>query len=119
MFATNTYSIRPATADDRDALRKLAERNSAAPLTGTVLIGEARDGSVAAISLHNGHAVADPAAAYLASNLRIRAMAASSEAAEPSLRERMLAGLPAWYHAVSTPVSAPSPASDAELAHAG
>jgi len=40
MFGANTYKLRLATEDDADALRRLAELDSRAPLAGRVLIGE-------------------------------------------------------------------------------
>src|SRR5262245_12039809 len=53
-------TIRAAVPDDAEALRRLAELDSARPLTDRVLVAE-RDGEpVAAISLGAGSVVADP-----------------------------------------------------------
>lgn len=110
MFAANTYSIRPATSDDADALGSLAERNARQPLTGPVLIGATPAGDAAAISLEDGRAIGDPHTDHLVANLRTRAAAVRAHDATPATRDRMLAGLPAWLHAVSTPVSEPATA---------
>jgi hypothetical protein len=59
MFAPNAYRIRFATAEDAATLRRLAERNSKQPLVSRVLIGQF-DGAAAALSLHDGRAIADP-----------------------------------------------------------
>jgi hypothetical protein len=117
MFAANTYRIRLATDDDRDSLGRLAERNSQQPLAGRVLIGETRSGDLAALSLDNGRVLADssPRTDHLVASLRVRAVSIWAHDATPSLRERMLAGLPAWYQAAAVPVSpAASDAADTE-----
>jgi hypothetical protein len=103
MFAANTYRIRPATDEDTDALRSLAARNSQQPLEGSVLIGEIDGIESAALSLDDGRVIADctPRADHLVSNMRIRAVGIWANSATPSLRDRLLAGLPVWYRAVS------------------
>ncbi len=53
-------TIRSATPDDADALRRLAQLDSATPPTGRVLMAEHDEQPVAAISLETGAAVADP-----------------------------------------------------------
>jgi len=110
MFAANTYRIHLATDEDTDTLRALAERNSQQPLQGHVLIGEI-DGAGAALSLSDGRVIADssPRAGHLVANLRVRAASIWTEQATPSLRERLLAGLPTWYRAVSIATSGSSP----------
>ena len=116
MFAANTYSIRPATSDDADALCTLAERNGQEPLSGPALLGTTPAGGTAAISLEDGRAIADPQTDHLLANLRTRAAAAQAQAATPCTRDRMLAGLPAWLHAVSTPISDATAAAEGEPA---
>jgi hypothetical protein len=114
MFAANGYRIHIATDGDSDTLARLAAQSSQQPLAGRVLIGETWGGIRAALSLDDGRVLADPSPAtdHLVANLRVRAVSILADEATPSLRERMLAGLPAWYQAVAIPVS--SPASDAE-----
>ena len=53
-------TIRWATPDDADALGRLAELDSSRPPRGVVLLGEVGDELWAAISLDDGHLVADP-----------------------------------------------------------
>jgi hypothetical protein len=53
-------TIRVAAPDDAEALRRLAELDSARPLTGHLLLAEQRGEPVAAISLGTGSVVADP-----------------------------------------------------------
>jgi hypothetical protein len=101
MLAANTYRIRLATKHDADTLRRLAERTSDRPLHGQALIGKI-DGAVAALSLADGRVIADssPQVAHLVASLRARAVSAWAYSATPSLNERLLAGLPAWYRAI-------------------
>jgi hypothetical protein len=67
--------IRLAVADDRAALRRLAELDSAAPLHGATLLAEQHGRPVAALSLKDGSAIGDPfvATADLLALLRLRA----------------------------------------------
>src|SRR5436853_484010 len=53
-------TFRPASPQDADNLVRLAALDSAQPLTGDVLLAEARGRPVAALSLVDGRAVADP-----------------------------------------------------------
>jgi len=53
-------TIRLATPEDAHALRRLAELDSAAPLTGRVLLADSHGAPVAAVSLERGKVVADP-----------------------------------------------------------
>jgi hypothetical protein len=53
-------TIRVATPDDAHSLRRLAELDSTAPLTGRVLLAELDDVPVAAVSLETGAVAADP-----------------------------------------------------------
>jgi hypothetical protein len=97
MFAPNAYRIRFATAEDADALRRLAERNSKQPLVGRVLIGH-YGGTAAALSLHDGRVVADSSrnTGALVANLRARAGAIRAFEATPSLRDRLRAAFAAY-----------------------
>ena len=112
MFAANTYHIRFATEQDADALRGLAERNSQPVFSGRVLIGEIDGAGAAALSLSDGRVVADssPRIGNLVANLRVRAVSVWAHQATPSLHDRLLAGLPAWYRAVA--MAAPTPTTD-------
>jgi hypothetical protein len=95
MFPSNAYNIRFAGDDDAHALRRLAELDSQRALTGRVLIAEDDGGAVAALSLDEHRAVADPfhhTGAPL-SLLRMRANALEAYDRMPSLRERLLAGV--------------------------
>src|SRR3954447_19794223 len=54
------FTFRTARPQDAHNLVRLAALDSAAPLTGDVLLAEARGRPVAALSLADGRAVADP-----------------------------------------------------------
>jgi hypothetical protein len=101
MYAANSYTIRIATARDAEALRRLAALDSKAPLDGAVLVGEIAGTPAAAIALSDGRAVADPfvPTAHLVATLRVRAAGLRSAERTPSLRERLVAGLPSAYRA--------------------
>ena len=96
MFAANTYKLRLATEDDADALRRLAELDSRAPLAGRVLIGELAGSPAAALSLDDDRVIADPfrRTDHLVACMRIRAGAIRAHEATPSLAARMRAALP-------------------------
>ncbi len=68
-------TIRRATAADEPAVRRLAVLDSAFPPTGDVLLAEMGAELWAAVSVDNGHAVADPFrhSADLVELLRLRA----------------------------------------------
>jgi hypothetical protein len=97
MIAANAYRIRFASAADADTLSQLAERDSQQPLAGRVLIGHIDGTPAAAISLHDGHVIADPSndTGRLVTTLRMRAGAIRAFEATPSLRQRLLAAFPA------------------------
>jgi hypothetical protein len=116
MFAANTYHIRLANDQDTGALGGLAERNSQQPFTGRVLIGEIDGVGAAALSLSDGRVVADssPRIGNLVANLRVRAVSIWAYEAMPSLHDRLLAGLPAWYRAVA--IAAPTSTPDDQSA---
>jgi len=96
MIATNAYPIRLAAREDADELRRLAERESAQPLVGRVLIGQMNGTPAAALSLHDGRIIADSfyRTDRLVATLRIRAGAIRAFEETPSLRERLLDALP-------------------------
>ena len=56
----HSLTIRHATADDADALRRLAQLDSAREPQGAILLAEVAGEPWAAISLDDHHAVADP-----------------------------------------------------------
>ena len=60
MTTTAALTLRVASAGDAAALERLAALDSAAPLTGTVLLAEHGEDAVAALSLADGRVVADP-----------------------------------------------------------
>lgn len=60
MTSTNTLTLRWATPADAVAVADLAALDSAAALDGTVLLAEVSGRPVAALSLIDGRAVADP-----------------------------------------------------------
>jgi hypothetical protein len=67
-------TIRMAAPEDADALQRLAELDSAAPLTGSVLLAEFDGAVVAAASLEGGKVIADPftPSAYAVRMLTVR-----------------------------------------------
>jgi hypothetical protein len=99
MYAANSYVLRLATEADAEALRRLAELDSQAPLQGSILIGELHGEPVAALSLTDDRAIADPfrPTAHLLATMRVRAGGLKAVKDMPSLRERLLAGLPIAY----------------------
>jgi hypothetical protein len=101
MFAANTYRIYLANDRDADTLRRFARLDSGRPLVGRVLIGQVAGKPAAALSLRDGRVTVDPSldTDHLVANLRVRADAARAYQTTPSLRERLLAGLPASYRA--------------------
>ena len=60
MYASNSYTVRIATDDDAEALRRLAVLDSKAPLEGAVVVGEIAGRAAAAVSLTDDRAIADP-----------------------------------------------------------
>lgn len=67
-------TIRMAAPEDTGALRRLAELDSAAPLTGDVLIAELDGAAIAAAALEGGRVIADPftPSAYAVRMLTVR-----------------------------------------------
>jgi hypothetical protein len=100
MYAANSYVMRLATDADAQTLRRLAELDSQAPLEGgAILIGELNGEPVAALSLADDRIIADPfrPTAHLVATMRVRATGLKAVQDMPSLRERLLAGLPLSY----------------------
>ena len=95
MLAANTYKIRFVTEQDADALRRLADLDSQAPLAGRVLIGQIAGSPAAALSLDDDRVIADPfrRTDHLVACLRSRAGAMRAYEATPSLSERLRAAL--------------------------
>jgi hypothetical protein len=93
MFPANAFTIRLATEEDADTLRRLAEIDSQPDLAGRVLIAEDGDGAVAALAIEEGRSVADPfrRTGTAVALLRMRASALTSYERTPSLRERIRA----------------------------
>ena len=75
MNATTALTVRQAREADAGSLAILAQLDEAAPLHGTALLAELDGHPVAALSLEDGRAVADPfvASAGAVSLLRLRA----------------------------------------------
>jgi hypothetical protein len=78
--------IRPAVAADAVMLRRLAALDSARQLVGAAVIAEQRGSVVAAVSLDDGAAIANPfvATAEMVDLLRLRAAQLRRRAAKPS-----------------------------------
>ena len=95
MFSATSYIIRIATAEDKAALRRLADIDSQDPLTGPYLVGEINGSPQAALSLADGRVVANPfvATAQLLAHLRMRAGALGAYERMPSLPVRLRAAL--------------------------
>jgi hypothetical protein len=99
MNAANSYVIRLATDQDADALARLTTLDAQPPLEGEILIGELGGEPVVALSLDDDRAIADPfrPTAHLLATMRVRARALHAVGHLPSLRERLLAGLPTVF----------------------
>jgi hypothetical protein len=91
MSATFSFRIRQATAQDADALVRLATLDSQSPLAGPALIGEVDGTPVAAVSLTSGRAIADPfrPTAELVALMQRRAAAVHGVKPSRSLGERL------------------------------
>jgi hypothetical protein len=99
MYAANNYVIRRATDADDVVLARLAALDSQRPLEGATLIGELHGEPVAALSLADGRSIADPfrPTAHLVAAMRVRARGLLAVDRTPSLRDRLIAGLPVRY----------------------
>jgi hypothetical protein len=95
MFPANAYPIRPASEADADVLTRLAQLDTQLPLRGRILVAEHDGQAIAALSLDEDRAVADPftktAGALVL--LRARASALSAEQRTPALRDRISAAV--------------------------
>jgi hypothetical protein len=93
MFPANVFTIRLADNDDSERLRLLAEVDSQNPLSGRVLVAVDGDATVAALSIDENRAIADPfrRTAPALALLRMRASALTGYERTPSLRERIRA----------------------------
>lgn len=60
MTPSSPITVRPAARGDAAALDRLAQLDSVRPLGGQVLVAEAHSMLVAAVSLDDGRAAADP-----------------------------------------------------------
>jgi len=91
VFPANLHPIRPATADDAMALRRLAAASDASPLTGHVLVAEVDGAVAAAISRDERRTIADPALApsYLTALLRSHTGVLAAVERQPSLAARI------------------------------
>ena len=99
MYAANSYVLRLATDADAPTLSRLADLDGKEPLEGSVLIGELHGEPVAALSLRADRTIADPfkPTANLLATMRRRAYGMRAVEEMPSLRERLIAGLPLTY----------------------
>ena len=88
--------IRRAGPGDACALAHLAALDSSHPPAGEVLLAEVGDDLWAALSLRNGHVIADPfrRSAGLVSMLRLRAEQLRGDAERTPRRRRMLRTAP-------------------------
>jgi hypothetical protein len=95
MFPSNAHRIRFADDDDAHTLRRLAELDSSTVLAGRVLIAEHDGVAVAALSIDEGRAIADPFrhTGVALTLLRMRANALEAHDRMPSVRERIIAAL--------------------------
>jgi hypothetical protein len=95
MHPITTYTIRPATAADGGTLELLATLDSRRPLTGEILVAEVDGSIVAALSLVDRRAAADPFrdTADAVALLRARADALAAINGSPLLRERLRAAV--------------------------
>ena len=105
MFPANAFTIRYATADDADIVRRLAEFDSRSALTGPVLLAEDDGVAIAAFSMEDGRTVADPFrhTARALIHLRMRANALAAYDSAPTVRERISAAVRVPRHAAAYP----------------
>jgi len=95
MLPANAFTIRPATEADAETLRRLAILDTRRPLAGRILVAEDDGRVIAALSLDERRAIADPfePSATALALLRARAGALRASGRVPSLRERLMAPL--------------------------
>jgi hypothetical protein len=99
MFAANTYRIRLASHEEVDTLMRCAQFASERPITGRALIGDLDGVPAAVLSLDDGRAFVDASrhTDHLVANLRARAAGVRAYEESGSLRQRLLAGIPASF----------------------
>lgn len=95
MLSASALTIRPANGDDAAVLRRLSVLDAGREPAGRVLVAEEDGQVVAALSVDDGHVVADPfePTAAAVALLRARAAALLGRAPRPSWRERVTARL--------------------------
>ena len=95
MVPGNTYVMRIENDPQSDVLQRLSQLDSARPLQTPALVGHIDDQPVAALSLVDDRAVADPFVATGPSRIALRTRAESIRAAEemPSVQQRVIAQL--------------------------
>ena len=105
MFGANTYRIRFADGQDADTLKRLAERNSGAPLDGRVLVGQVNGTPSGALSLTDGRVIVDPSphTDRLSAALRMRAGAIRAFEDTPALPDRLRAAFAKYRGATVVP----------------
>jgi hypothetical protein len=93
MLSASPLTIRPATAADASAVRRLAVLDSSREPAGRILVAEENHTVVAALSVDDLTTVADPfePTAAAVALLRARAVALRSLGRRPSWRERVAA----------------------------
>jgi hypothetical protein len=91
-MTNTTFTIRPASAADADAVARLAALDSASPPTGKLLLAEVGHELWAAVEIDSGKAIADPfrPSGELVELLRFRAARMRLEVAEPPRRLSLL-----------------------------
>jgi hypothetical protein len=89
MFPANSHTIRPATAQDAIALRRLAAASGASPLAGRILVAERDHAIIAALSLSDNRTIAASDRSYVATLLRLRAEGIEAYEREPRLSQRI------------------------------
>ena len=83
-----TMTIRQARPDDDRSLERLAELDSAAPLTHRALVAELDGAPIAAIDLDDGREIADPMVPSAPAVDLLRVRAAQLRADRPQHRHR-------------------------------
>jgi hypothetical protein len=95
MYPANNHVIRLAGDADYDALERLAQLDSAAPLEHPILVAESRGRVVAAIDLDERRTIANPfeRTAQLRAQLQARAGGVDANARTPNVADRIRAAL--------------------------
>ena len=100
------YDIhRATTAEDSEALKRLAQLDSSTPIAAGALIGSMNGKPAAAISLEDGRVTADPfqptAQLVQALHLRKRSIAAAAQMPDVTMRVRAAIGTVARVRALA------------------